>query len=228
MWDKLCDVIDAVENGSNEFAKDVFRQVLLEIYRKLGTTDIKYDVPLRASLANAIAVVEDFSREQSGGDRPLALTAALFQVVGDYFKLFKNVRREKINTSDRSSGQVADIECVDDYGRVVIAVEVKDRTIKVSDFEEKLTSTRQRGIGEVFFVSARGNKQPDGMPDRLEKEFSAGQNLYVFNLIDLARSVLALAGEESRRDFLSHVGEQLDAFSDTKHRLAWKKALQQM
>ena len=228
MWDKLCEVIDAVENGSAELTKDVFRQVLLEIYRKLGTTDIKYDVPLRASLANAVAVMEDFIREQSGGDRPLALTAALFQVIGDSFRLFKNVRREKINTSDRASGQVADIECQDNDGRVVIAVEVKDRTITVSDFEEKLTSTRQEGIREVFFVSARGNRQPDGMPDRLEKEFAAGQNLYVFNLIDLARSILALAGEHSRRDFLIHVGEQLDSFSDTKHRLAWKKALQQM
>ncbi len=228
MWDKLCEVIDAVENGSTELTKDVFRQVLRETYRKLGTANIKYDVPLRSSLANTVAVIGEFSREQSGGDRPLALTAALFQVVGDHFRLFKNVRREKINTSDKASGQVADIECLDDEGRVVIAVEVKDRIITISDFEEKLTSTRRKGIEEVFFASARGNKQPEGMPERVEKEFAAGQNLYVFNLVDLARSVLALAGEQSRRNFLNLVGEHHNAFSDTKHRLAWKKALQRM
>jgi len=36
MWDKLCDVVDAVESNDEEFAKDAFRQVLLEIYRRLG------------------------------------------------------------------------------------------------------------------------------------------------------------------------------------------------
>ncbi len=131
MWDRLCDVVDAVEDGGEEFARAAFRQVLLEIYRNLGSTKIKYDIPLRASLAAVIATIESFTGEQSGGDRPLALAAALFEVVGNYFRLFQDVRREKINTSDMASGQVADIECLRADGTVVIAVEVKDRTLNV-------------------------------------------------------------------------------------------------
>lgn len=230
MWDKLCDVVETVESaGSTEFAIAALRQVMLEIYRKLGSTVIKYDVPLRASLAQVIGAIEEFSQEQSGGDRPLALTAALFQVIGQSFKLFDpNVRRGKINASDESSGQAADIECLDEQGKVVIAVEVKDRTVTVSDLEEKLSSTRERGIKEIFFVFARGKEQAEGVRERLAKEFSAGQNLYVFNIVGFAKSVLALAGESSRRDFLIFVGEQLDSYSDTKHRLAWKAVLQAM
>ncbi len=109
-----------------------------------------------------------------------------------------------------------------------MAVEVKDRAIKISDLDEKLGSTREERIEELFFVTARGNKQPEILPERLEKEFSAGQNLYVFSLVDLTRSVPALAGEKSRRTFLIRVGEQLNAFSDTKYRLAWKKVLQNL
>jgi hypothetical protein len=60
------------------------------------------------------------------------------------------------------------------------------------------------------------------------KEFAAGQNLYVLNLVELAESILALTGEESRRYFLIDVGEQLDKYSDTKHRLAWKKYLDEI
>ncbi|MGI8991538.1 MAG: restriction endonuclease, SacI family [Bryobacteraceae bacterium] len=164
---------------------------MLEIYRKLGNAEIKYDVPLRASLATAVKVIERFSGEQSGGDRPLALTAALFQIVGHYFGLFALIKREKINASDKASGQVADIESVDADGRIVMAVEVKDRALRISDFDEKLGATREKRIEELFFVTARGNKRPEIFPERPDKEFSAGQNLYVFSLIDLTRSVLA-------------------------------------
>ncbi|MEO7143546.1 MAG: restriction endonuclease, SacI family [Bryobacteraceae bacterium] len=234
MWDKLCDLVDIVEAKDEAFARNLFLQVLLEIYRKLGTVEIRYDVPLRASLVQVIAATESFSEEKSGGDRPLALAAALFQIIGKYFKLFQpEIRRGKINASDAAAGQVADLECIDAGGRVVLAVEVKDRTVTVSDLEEKLGATRKKAIREVFFLSGRRNAQTrsaqtDDVAARVAKEFSAGQNLYVFHLIDLARSVLALAGEEPRREFLLLVGRQLDEFSDTKHRLAWKRALQQM
>lgn len=229
MWDKLCDVVDAVESNGAEFAENAFRQVLLEVYRNLGSTAIKYDVPLRASLAQVIAAIERFSREKSGDDRPLALTAALFQMIGEHFKFFEpEVKRGKITASDDALGQTADIECLDSEGKIVVAVEVKDRTVTVSDLEEKLATTREKGVREIFFVSGRGSREAEDVPPRVAKEFAAGQNLYVFALTELARSILALAGEGARRDFLIHVGQQLDAHSDTKHRLAWKKALQEM
>lgn len=229
MWDKLCDVVQAVEANDEEFSKTLFRQVLLEIYRKLGTTGVKYDVPLRSSLAQVVDAIEQFSRETSGGDRPLALTAALFQTFGKYFKIFEpDVRRGKITASDESLGQVADIECCDREGEIVFAIEVKDKTITVSDLEEKLAKTREKGIKEVFFVSGRGNREGEGVPERVAKEFAAGQNLYVFTMAELSRAILALAGEEARRDFLVYVGQQLDSHSETKHRLAWKKILHEI
>jgi hypothetical protein len=226
----VCQVAIEVENKSDpEFTTKVFRQVLLEIYRKLGSTTIKYNIPLRSSLAQVVDAIRTFTAEKSGGDRPLALTAALFQTIGKYTKLFEpNVRRGKINASDESSGQVADVECVDAQGDIVIAIEVKDKTVSVSDLEEKLGATREKSIKEVFFVSARGNKEAEDVPARVAKEFASGQNLYVCNLVELAQAFLALMGEASRRDFLIDVGEQLDKYSDTKHRLAWKKALDEM
>ena len=170
-----------------------------------------------------------FLQEQSGGDRPLAVAAALFHVIGKHFGLFDaNVRRGKITASDEASGQVADIECIGSEGRIAIAVEVKDRSVAVSDLEEKLPAARKRGVKEVFFVSGKKIKQREGVTERIGKEFSAGQNLYVFQLTELAESVLALSGEESRREFMAYVGSQLDQFSDTKHRQAWKHTLERI
>ncbi len=200
MWDKLCDVVDSVEEADDEeFTETVFRQVLLEIYRKLGSTVIRYDVPLRVSLAQVVNAIEEFIREPSGGDRPLALAAALFEIVGRYFKIFARVTRGRITASDEALGQAADIECSDSQGKVAVAVEVKDRAVTISDVEEKLGTTRGKGIKEVFFVSARTTKQAEGVPERVAREFAAGQNLHVFNLIELARPVLALAGEAAAR-----------------------------
>lgn len=229
MWDKLCDVVDAVETGDQEFAARVFRQVLLEIYQKLGSTRIRYDVPLRASLTQVISAMERFIGEKSGGDRPLAVAAALFQTIGKHFKLFEPmVRRGKITASDESLRQVADIECLNSEGKIVIAVEVKDRSVTVSDLEEKLGATRELSIKEIFFLSGMGRREEKGVSEWVAKEFAAGQNFYVFTLTDLARSILALGGDEARRDFFVYVGQQLDAHSDTKHRLAWKNALQKL
>lgn len=92
----------------------------------------------------------------------------------------------------------------------------------------EIACDREKCIKEVFFVSGRSNKEAEDVPARVAKEFASGQNLYVFNLIELAQSYLALTGEVSRRDFLIDVGEQLDKYSDTKHRLAWKQALDEM
>jgi hypothetical protein len=229
-WRRVCQVAAEVENRNDpEFTAKVFRQILLDIYRKLGSTTIKYNVPLRSSLAQVIDIIRKFTAEKSGGDRPLALTTALFETLGKHTKLFEpTVRRGKINASDESSGLVADVECVDAQGTIVIALEVKDKTVTVSDLEEKLGATRERGIKEVFFVSGRGKKESEDVPARVAKEFAAGQNLYVCNLVELAESVLALTGEASRRYFLIDVGEQLDKYSDTKHRLAWKKTLDEI
>ena len=142
-WRRVCQVAVEVESRNDpEFTAKVFNQVLLEIYRKLGSTTIKYNVPLRASLALVIGSIQKFTAGKSGGDRPLALTAALFQTIGKYTKLFDPcVRRGKINASDESSGLVADVECVDSEGKIVIAIEVKDKTVTVSDLEEKLLAT---------------------------------------------------------------------------------------
>jgi len=229
-WRRVCQVASEVEiRQSPNFTASVFRQVLLEIYRKLGASRIKYDVPLRASLAQTLHAIRSFTAAKSGGDRPLAVTAALFETIGNRTSLFDPaIRRGKINASDESSGQVADIECVNAKGDPVLAIEVKDKTVTVSDLEEKLPATRKRGVKEVFFVSAHEKKEAEGVAKRVAKEFGAGQNLYVCGLFEIAECFLAVTGESPRRDFLIRVGEQLDKYSDTRHRLAWKKALDEL
>lgn len=225
-WDQLCDLTEAVEARQDpSFTELLLRQTLLEIYRKVAVTQIQYAVPLRVSLFQALSVVKKFCQEKSLGDRPLAVASALSYIVGKYFGIFSpEVKRGKITTSDQASEQVTDIECRQDADVIRLAVEVKDRAISVSDLEEKKVAARQKGVGEVLFVSTKDSTTPE-IEEWIAKEFAAGQNIHTLNLFDLVESVLALAGEQARRDFLLRIGAELDQYSDTKHRLAWRDAL---
>jgi hypothetical protein len=230
-WNRLLDVLDTVEKRQNaRFTQNVFRQVLLEIYRRQQTLRFSYPVPPRVSLGNAISIAERFLSERSGGDRALALAGALFDVIGNHFGLFAQVNRARINASDEAIGQVADLECVDNSGKVVLAVEVKDRALTLADVEGTIAKTRNREIQEVFFTAPKIDAaDADKIDSRLNTAFAAGQSFYIFDFFNLARAVLALGGSAMRRLFLQKVGEHLDTWNtQPSHRQAWKRLLESL
>ena len=163
-------------------------------------------------------------------DRAQALAGALFDAIGTHFGIFAKVNRARINASDEATGQAADLECLDKSGKLILAVEVKDRTVTLADVEGTLHKSRQRQITEILFT-ARGMRpdEKQAIDDRISRAFTAGQSLYIFDFFDLARSVLALGGESIRITFLKKVGEHLDTWNtQPRHRQAWQKLLQRL
>jgi len=221
-------VLDEVEKRNDPlFTRQVFEQVLLEIAKRLNTVQVIYSIPKRVSLQQTISLIENFLSVQSGGDRVLAATSALLETIGKCFNLF-TVKRANINASDASSGMVADIECIDGQGKVVLAVEVKDKELTVNHIKDKLPGLRAGRISEILFIAQKGINQDEieGVITLLGREFSSGQNIYVFNLIRFTESLLALIGENGRRDFLETVGTHLDKYgSALQHRKTWAALL---
>ena len=228
-WNTLVDVLEQVESRNNpDFTKMVFRQVLLEMFHRQKSLRFAYPLPPRISLEGTLGLAQRFLEEKSGGDRSLALCGALFDTIGIYFGLYARVDRARINASDEATGQAADLECVNTDGKVVLAVEVKDRTLTLTDLEGTLRKCRQRKIQDIFFT-APGIKSDEQtiLDERIARAFASGQNLYVFNFFDLARSVLALGGESIRTTFLQKVGDHLDLWNtQPSHRQAWKGVLE--
>ena len=108
-----------------------------------------------------------------------------------------------------------------------MAVEVKDHQLSLADLEGTLRKEKQRVVTELFFT-APGIDSADksGVDARIERSFASGQNLYVFDIIELARSVLAIGGEAMRQTFLAEVGRHLDEWNtQPRHRQAWQKLL---
>lgn len=230
-WDHLCRVLGTVEERQDTaFTLLVFKQVLIELYRRLTSVNVVYPVPNRISLERCLLLLQEFLSDASGGDRLLALTSALFQVLGARFHLFARVRRATITTADQSAGMVADLECLADDGSIVMAVEVKDKVLTVSQVNDKIPDLRTSGISEIFFVAQQGVASADeeAVREVKQREFIAGHNLYIVDLTSLAGSTLALIGEAGRRDYLIQVGQHLNAYrSDIRHRKAWADLLQQ-
>ena len=151
-WNTLVSVLEAVESRDDPaFTEAVFREVLLEMFRRQKSLRFNYPLPPRISLENVLSVTRDFLGEKSGGDRGLAVCGALFDAIGIHYRLYAKVERARINASDEATGQAADLECVDNDGKVVLAVEVKERTLTLTDVEGTLRKGRQRKIKDIFF-----------------------------------------------------------------------------
>jgi hypothetical protein len=229
-WDRLVSVLDAVQEADSEpFTRLVFDQVLFEIYRMLADVAVTYPTPNRISLDRTYQLVQQYLAAKSGGDRMEVICTALFRTIGKRFGIFDEVRRERVNAPDTPSGMMADVECRLG-GKIVLLVEVKDRTLTLVQLDTKLDVARSKHISEILLIAEQGKSVDDveEIDRRIASEFVSGQNIYVTNFTDFSLGILMLLGEEGRVDFLGEVGGELDrASSRIEHRKAWADLLKQ-
>lgn len=227
-WDKLIKVLDFIEKKNDKkVTKIVFDQVLFEVHKLLADVRVLYPTPNRISLNQTIQIVSQFTADKSGGDRIEAVCAALFRAIGKQFDLFDVVKREKVNAADVSSGMVADIECWL-KGNMVLLIEVKDRSLTLTQIDSKLDIARSRKISEILFLAEQGieKAEREKAEKRIRDEFISGQNIYVSNFIDFSTGILILLGEKGRVQFLSQIGEEMDRTNSAiVHRRAWANLL---
>lgn len=227
-WDKLSTVLDEVEKRSDQrFTLAVFDQVLVEIYRLLAEVQVIYPTPNRVSLQQTINLVSKYVSERSGGDRTEAVCTALFRTMAKEFGIFDDIRRQKVNAADASSGMGGDIECRL-RGKVILLVEVKDRSLTLTQIDTKLDLTRSQKISEVLFLVEGGieKEEREVVENRILSEFTSGQNIYISDFLSFSLGILILLGEKGRVLFLSFIGEELDETSSAiVHRKAWASLL---
>lgn len=223
-WDKLIIVLDYLQNQNDRgLTASVFDQVLVEIYRLLSAVRVLYPTPNRISLNDTADLIARFTAQKSRGDRVEAVCTALFRTIAQRFELFDEIRRQKVNVADASSGMGADIECWLS-GNIVLLVEVKDRTLTLTQLDSKLDIARATKISEILFLAEQGIEQADRdqTEKRIRDEFTSGQNIYVSNFMDFSAGILILLGEKGRVHFLSEIGEELDRTnSSIIHRRTW-------
>lgn len=226
-FDDLIKVLNYAQERPKELI-ELVREVLTAIKDRLAEVSVAYPVPNRASLQQTRATLNDFLDDRSGGLRLQAVTVAIFRVIGVRFNLFAEVRSGNVNATDASMSSAADLECVNDSGDIVMAVEVKDRQLELRQVQDKLPGVREKGIRELLFLVQGGiiSTEAQSVAETISHEFVTGQNLYVLEWDEFVGSCLVLFGEAGRREVLQEVGKELDfQRADIGHRRKWAALL---
>ena len=229
LWESLVSQLVEVQRQDDPlFTESKLRSCLVSlaaIYRELTT---EFDVPQRISLESTSRIVADFLSESSGGERPQIVTAALMRTIGNRFGAFDEVARQGINEADAASGSPGDVICYS-QGVQVLAVEVKDRTIELHDVDAAIGKARRSSITEILFATVAPPSSDESIESRTEHEFALGINVYQISIDALIRASLSIAGEPSRAQFLTLIGEELnDRVTQPGHKLAWQSLLQSL
>jgi len=228
-WMLLYQVLKEVEdNDDPEFTKLRFIQTLRSIKSLYSELSFQYYNPERISLEQTQFLVKIFLSESSGGDRGLAIAAALFETFGKYFQLYSEIKRNVINASDQSTGLAGDIECVDENGNLRLAIEVKERNLTLTDVRTTITKARSVSIKEVL-LNAPGivGNENEQINDLINRTWASGTNIYHLTIDDLIIVGLFLTGEDGRIDFVKNVGKQLDKYNTQPvNRKRWKELLE--
>lgn len=227
-WETLCNVLAEVEQRNDRsFTELVFVQTLAAIRNRMRDHDFIYIVPPRVSLRQAKKLVVSFLSERSGGDRGLAVVAALFETFRERLGIYKEVRRGVINAADAATGSVADLECAGADGEIILAVEVKERRIGDDDVQIAVTKARAFNVRELLLCTEGINQAEQLVVQQtFEKAWASGTNLYHATVQELMHGALPILGEQGIFEFVTHIGKQLDRFStQPKHRKAWKALL---
>jgi hypothetical protein len=194
------------------------------------TPQPNYVVPLLVSQSTAVQVATDFLQDRKSKTRLALLCGALFEIMAIQRGMCARVDRGNTPKRRAFRPHIFDLECINEDGKVVMAVEIKKQALTLADLCEAITKSRCREIQEVFFTAPKVNAPDAGkIKARLNTAFAAGQSFYVFDFFSLARAVLALGGNAMRRLFLQKVGDHLDTWAtQPSHRQAWKRLLESL
>ena len=229
-WKALVDFFENLDKSEPARVQETFRKCLQSLARRLETQNFEYPTPSRVSMASLIRILNSFLSESSHGLRPHVIATALFRVLGDAFSLFGGVHAQGLNESDSPSGMPGDIACFGrDNRNVILAVEVKDRDLTLTDLHATITKVRQgnNDLSSVLFSAPRLRKQEEKeIKEEIESAWNAGLNVYQSDIQTFVKTTFALLDEQYRIVFLKEIGKELDTHGEYRHREAWRILLE--
>lgn len=191
-------------------AKRLLRLVLIETRQSLETNKRDYFGPPRASLDDVMRVLGDFLEERSNGVRLQVVCYAVFTAISEAFPSFGKVRSYSTNSSDASGERAGDVERLVD-NKVDFAIEVKDRTLALSDVETAILKARVVDVRNLLFL-VQANPlldDPDEILKRIAHEFTRGIDVNISEATVFFATALMLLSPEQRASLLRGIHDAL-------------------
>lgn len=229
-WKEFVAFLAPLDTAHPDVLHDAFRRVLRAFARRLAKQSFTYPIPQRISQAELEKIVASFLGEPSGGLRPLAVSAALFRVLGEAFRLFSEIRSKGINEADSASGVPGDVMCLDGDGNISLAVEVKDTSLTLAHVQEANLKAKQSSDGlSNFLFAVPGIRQDDAINITMltHRSWGEGLNIYNISLPALLGATLILLDESWRVRLVVEIGKELDERQNQPSRRAWYDLLNQ-
>lgn len=230
-WQALVKLFQSLDNKSSPDLQKTYRRCLAAVARRLAKQNFQYQIPMRIGATKTETMLEEFLDEQSGGLRPMVVATALMKIIGKGFNLFHHVESQGVNEADTASGVPGDIMCYAEDNTVVLAVEVKDRKLNLTDVQSSTRKAEQSDTelsNLLFTTSGIQPSEKDQIDDFIERKWASGLNLHQVNLLDLAAISFVLLDETWRPKLLREIGTDLDRRGSHEHRKAWHDLLLRM
>ena len=182
-----------------------------------------YQVPDRVSLPVMVSTLDTFLAGSSGGCRTLPVAIAMMSVLGEGLSLFERIESHGLNKPDAAAGALGDIMCYDQDGYMVLAVEVGDRELTLSDVRSSIERARKtEATITLLFMNPGVRKQDrEAIQSSLAAAWASGLNVHQADIIRLAISTFVLLVETWRPLLFSRIGEELDRRGDHADRRDW-------
>ena len=129
---------------------------------------------------------------------------------------------------DAASGAPGDVMCYGPNGDLILAVEVKERELTLSDVRSSSRKAREAdaALTSLLFATPGVKKKDDrAIRESAATAWASGLNVYQADIIELAASTFVLLAEKWRPALLRQIGAELDRRGDHAHRHAWRDLL---
>lgn len=209
-YNQLFKVVQHIEQHGQPEALHFLRLILVETRIALETNKRDYLGPSRASLEDVTKVLLEFLKERSNGVRLQVVCYAVFKAFSEAFPVFGEIRSYSTNSSDAAGDRAGDVERLLN-GKVDFAVEVKDRTLTLSDVEASIMKARIAEVRNLMFL-VQANPvldDPETILKRAAHEFTRGIDVNVTEAVPFFETVLLLLSPEQRAGLLRVVHDAL-------------------
>lgn len=206
---------------------NVLQQTLYEI-SNLDPQTVDFESPSSAPYRKLASKVQQFTEKSGGGERLAAVAAGVMRAyyfhasTGDGYE----IEAEHANVPDEFSDAAGDVEVKRD-GKLVRAMEVKDKPSERSDIQHAITKARENELGEYLYLVGAGwsneSEHRSGVSEIEEAPIEVIL-LYPEEIIQY----LKLVGDEGRVMFIEQVGEFLNAMrAEEENKEGWKEVAEE-
>jgi hypothetical protein len=219
----MLDFIDLLREADADTAREYLVHLLWHFVELRNKSKIPLSRVNRLSVEQYSALIDLLLGSATGGLMPVLLVVSTFQAIKEVYGLPWEIESQGINEADAASGAGGDVT-VRRGGRVVLAVEVTERTID----EDRVRSTFRTKISPnaiddyLFFFS--GMKPTESARARARAYFAQGHEINFVPVKNWIITVLSTLGASGRQTFTDKL---VDALDDVKIpaaiKVSWNK-----